>query len=219
MNFCEFIQAASVLEAAETSIRPIFQANEALSIEQIQELMRIDAAVETVNPQIIFDCLAAGLTDLYFDCGDCDDETLASLYGKCRFIAHSKADIKQLDRICAPFLQPGYLESIGIQLKNSTDELAFTPNNVPEFARWIRFSQNLAVRGIFVGIEDHFAENTRQNYSLLKKIRCDMPCLFTYFCFSGLLKPLADGDEELLQSLKIVNSLNDTSLYAGFYIK
>ncbi len=219
MDFCKFTNAASVLKETGTNIRPIFQANEILSVEQIQELCRLDAAVQTTNPKIILDCLEAGLTDLYFDCGGSDDETLTSLYGKCRFIARSKADIKQLDRIAAPFLQPGYLESIAIQFTNTSDELAFTPNNVPEFSRWIRFSQNLAVRGIFIDIEDDFAENAKQNYSLIKKLRSDMPCLFTYFCFSGLLTPLADGDQELLQSLKIVDSLNDTSLYACFYIK
>lgn len=219
MDFCEFINAASVLEAKGLSIRPIFQTNEALSAQQIQALCKLDAAVQTAQPQIILDCLAAGLTDLYFDCNGSDDETLTSLYGKCRFIASSKADVKQLDRIVAPFLQPGYLETIAIQFTNTSGDLVFTPNNVPEFSRWIRFSQNLAVRGIFVDIEENWSENAKQSFSLIKKIRSDMPCLFTYFCFSGLLEPLANGDEELLQTLKILTSLNDTSLYAGFYIK
>ena len=219
MDFCEFINAALVLKETGTNIRPIFQTNEALSADQIQELCRLDAAVQTANPQIIFDCLDAGMADLYFDCGDSSDESLSALYGKCRFIAQSKADVKQLDRMVTPFLKEGYLETIAIQLRNTSDELAFTPNNVETFSRWIRFSENLAVRGIFVDMEGDLSEAAKQSFSLIKKIRSDMPCLFSYFCFNGLLEPLAKGDEVLLQTLKMLDSLNDTSLYACFYIK
>ena len=219
MEFCKFINAASLLQEAKLTIRPIYQTNENLSTEQIQELCKYDAAVQTANPQVIFDCLAAGLTDLYFDCGDSNEETLFALYGKCRYVADSKSDIKVLDRIVAPFLKQGYLETIAIHLKESSEETDFTPNNVETFSRWIRFSQNLAVRGIFVDVQEHWAENAKQSFSLIKKIRSDMPCLFSYFCFDGLLTPLAEGNEELLQTLKMLASLNDTSLYACFYIK
>ena len=34
----------------------------------------------------------------------------------------------------------------------------------------------------------------------------------------GLLQPLAQGDTELLQTLRMLASLNDTSLYASFFI-
>ena len=159
------------------------------------------------------------MADLYFDCGDSSDESLSALYGKCRFIAQSKADVKQLDRMVAPFLKEGYLETIAIHLKDSSEETAFTPNNVETFSRWIRFSENLAVRGIFVDMEGDLSESAKQSFSLIKKIRSDMPCLFSYFCFNGLLEPLAKGDEVLLQTLKMLDSLNDTSLYACFYIK
>jgi hypothetical protein len=38
------------------------------------------------------------------------------------------------------------------------------------------------------------------------------------FCFEGLLEPLAQGDTELLQTIRMLASLNDTSLYASFFI-
>ncbi len=219
MEFCKFINAASLLQEAKLTIRPIYQTNESLSAEQIQELCKFEAAVQTANPQVIFDCLAAGLTDLYFDCGDSNEKTLSALHGKCRYVADSKADVKVLDHIVASFLKQGYLETIAIHLKESSEETAFTPKNVETFSRWIRFSQNLAVRGIFVDVQENWAENAKQSFSLIKKIRSDMPCLFSYFCFDGLLTPLAEGNEELLQTLKMLASLNDTSLYACFYIK
>ena len=219
MKFDEFICAAKGLEGLGTNIRPIYRANDALTDEQVQRLLAVGAAVETAQPSVIFHCLKAGLTDVYFDCGEADDEALASLFGKCRFVAHKKAEIKQLDRITGPLLQPGHLETIAIRLQNSSDELAFTPNNISRFSGWIRFSDNLAVRGIFVDIEKEFSEQAKESYSLIKKIRCDMPCLFSYFCLSGLLEPLSKGDEALAQSLKMIDSLNDTSLYACFYIQ
>lgn len=45
-----------------------------------------------------------------------------------------------------------------------------------------------------------------------------MPCMLHAFCFEGLLEPLTQGDAELLQTLKMLASLNDTSLYASFFI-
>ncbi len=218
MDFHTFAKAAAVLKEKELNIRPIFRTNEQLSTKQIKMLCDLDAAVQTALPQVVFDCCAAGLTDLYFDCNS-SDETLSALYGKCRYVISSKAEVKQLDRVVAPFIKTGYLETIAIHLKNISEEASFTPNNIPEFSRWIRFSQNLAVRGIFVDIEGNWAENAKQSFSLIKKIRSDMPCLFSYFCFNGLLEPLENGDEELLKTLKILTSLNDTSLYACFYIK
>ena len=38
------------------------------------------------------------------------------------------------------------------------------------------------------------------------------------FCFEGLLAPLVRGDEPLRQTLHMLASLNDTSLYASFFI-
>lgn len=214
-----FLEAASVLRENELNIRPIFQTQERLNDKQIQALCKLDAAVQTAEPQVVFDCLAAGLTDLFYDCADNSDETLAALYGKCRYVLSSKAEVKQLDRVVEPFLKQGYLETVAIHLKNLYEESAFTPDNIPEFSRWIRFSQNLAVRGIFVDMDGNRTENAKQSFSLIKKIRSDMPCLFSYFCFNGLLEPLAKGNAELLQTLKMLASLNDTSLYACFYIK
>lgn len=219
MDYHKFLAAATKLKETGMSIRPILETNQILDADQLQRLCAVDAAVQTCEPRLIADCLGAGLTDLYFDCAHSSDETLSDLYGKCRFVTSSKAHIKQLDSIVAPFLKQGYLETVAIQLRNVAEETAFTPNNVPEFSRWIRLSQNLAVRGIFLDIEDDFSEKAKQSYSFIKKLRSDMPCLFTYFCFNGLLEPLSKGDEELLQTLKILDSLNDTSLYACFYIK
>ena len=218
MHFDEFMQAVHALEALGTNILPVFQTDGALPAEELRQLLAVGAAVKTAQAKTVWDCLAAGLNDVYFDCGQADDETLTALFGKCRFVAHKKADIKQLDRITTPLLRSGHLETIAIQLQNTNDPLAFTPENIPAISGWIRFSDNLAVRGIFVDMKADFAEHANESYSLIKKIRCDMPCLFSYFCFNGLLAPLAKGDEPLRQALKMLDSLNDTSLYACFYI-
>ena len=38
------------------------------------------------------------------------------------------------------------------------------------------------------------------------------------FCLEGVLEPLAAGDPELLKAVRMVASLNDTSLYAHFFV-
>ena len=62
------------------------------------------------------------------------------------------------------------------------------------------------------------SRQSKDAFSLVKKIRSDMPCMLHAFCFEGLLEPLAQGDTKLRQTLRMLASLNDTSLYATFFI-
>ena len=58
----------------------------------------------------------------------------------------------------------------------------------------------------------------RDAFSLVKKLRSDLPCMLHSFCLEGVLEPLAAGNAELLNTVRMVAALNDTSLYARFYI-
>lgn len=221
VNFNDFILAAKILQEEDLTISPLYEAKEPLSPEQIRQLCQLEAGLQTDRPELIEACCAAGFRDLYFDCARAKDEVLSALHGKCRYLLEGKDNVKQLDRVVAPCLQLGYLETVAIKLQTSGDETHFTPENIPAFSRWIRFSQNLAVRGIFVDMKDAAdpSEAAKQSFSLIKKVRSDMPCLFSYFCFEGLLEPLKRGDPTLRNTLRMLASLNDTSLYAKFYIK
>ena len=76
------------------------------------------------------------------------------------------------------------------------------------------------MRALFLSFdpESDLSRQSKDAFSLVKKIRSDLPCMLHAFCFEGLLEPVAQGDEELLQTLRMLASLNDTSLYASFFI-
>ena len=116
-------------------------------------------------------------------------------------------------------MQEGYLEDIAIRVWPNGGG-AFTAENIPEFARLIRRTDNLAVRALFLPFDQshNLSRQAKDAFSLVKKIRSDLPCMLHAFCFEGLLTPLAQGDTELLHTLKMLASLNDTSLYAAFFI-
>ena len=62
------------------------------------------------------------------------------------------------------------------------------------------------------------SRQAKDAFRLVKKIRSDLPCVLHTFCFEGLLAPVAAGDAELLHTIRMLASLNDTSLYATFFI-
>lgn len=140
-------------------------------------------------------------------------------HGRCRYLAEDAESVRKLDALTAPLLPEGYLEDIAIRVyPNGGGE--FTAQNIPTFARLIRRTDNLAVRALFLPFDQSgdLSRQAKDAFSLVKKIRSDLPCMLHAFCFEGLLKPLAQGDTELLQTLRMLASLNDTSLYASFFI-
>ena len=95
------------------------------------------------------------------------------------------------------------------------------PNGLPRrICPCFRRTEHLAVRALFLSFdpESDLSRQAKDAFSLVKKIRSDLPCMLHAFCFEGLLEPVAQGDEELLQTLRMLASLNDTSLYASFFI-
>lgn len=140
-------------------------------------------------------------------------------HGHCRYLAETPEELQKLDSLTTPFLPEGYLEDIAIRVYPLGGG-AFTAENIPEFGRLIRRTDNLAVRALFLPFDQSgdLSRQAKDAFSLVKKIRSDLPCMLHAFCFEGLLEPLAQGDTELLQTLRMLASLNDTSLYASFFI-
>jgi len=223
-TFQEFMRQAAWLNEQNPNLYPLYTAEERLSAEQISALRDSEAGIKTGDAALIQACAAGGVAPerLFFCCGQCAAEQLDSLWGSCRFVAETKWAIQRLDQIAPRHLKPGYLETIALSLRPESGGENFTGRSIPEFSRLIRFSQSLAVRGIFVdcGADDGRSALAKERFSLIKQIRSDMPCLFSYFCLEGLLEPLAaGGDPELLQTLNMLSSLNDTSFYARFYVQ
>lgn len=147
------------------------------------------------------------------------EDDLRAAHGRCRYLAETQEELRTLDALVGPYLPEGYLEDIAIRV-DPTGHGAFTPENIPMFARLIRRTNNLAVRALFLpfDLDGDLSRQAKDAFSLVKKIRSDLPCMLHAFCFEGLMKPLMQGDTELLHTLKMLASLNDTSLYASFFI-
>lgn len=218
MNLYEFINAAKWLEEQEPLIYPLIRTNESLNAKTVSELSQLHAGVLTDNLDVVNACTGLDPRSVFLRT-HISDENLQSAHGKCRYLVENEEEIKKLDRIVGPFLQEGYMEDSALRVYPDGNG-AFTPENIPMFARLIRRSENLAARALFLPFDSNgdLAEQAKDAFSLVKKIRSDMPCMLHAFCFEGLLEPLVQGDEKLLHTLKMLASLNDTSLYASFFI-
>lgn len=219
MELLEHLRLAAWLKEQNLTVRPLWVLEGETQQGALSQLAALDGSVLTARDGAA--CRAAGVTDLFFPCTGQTDEALATAFGSCCYVIGNKAEMQQVDRVVGPLLRPGYLENIAIRLSPAGAEVdGFTTENIEQFGRWLRFSENLAVRGIFLdltGAED-LNVAAKEAFSLVKKIRSDLPCLFYSFCLKGLLAPLARGDAELLQTVRMLASLNDTSLYANFFI-
>ena len=225
-NWEEYLACRTWLDEHELStISPILTRRRPFSEADIALLSEHkNLAVETDCPQVVLECASCGISpkNVFFETDSNWDELVAKLEGKCRFLLDTKEDVTHIDSLVEPYLQTGYLETVAIKLKIGTNARgAFSDNNIEEFSRWIKFSRCLAVRSIFISWEQigDWALEARHAFSLIKKIRSDMPCLFTSFCLEGIAEPLMRGDSNLLKTMQMLAALNDTSLYANFYIK
>lgn len=226
MGIGKFLRRAEFIRGAGLGVRPLLRvhggAPSSFSPAELAALRDLEAAVESDEPSVLRLCREAGLSDLLLDCAGQTDACLAEAFGHCRYVLGSRGELQQLDRVVLPLLRPGYLENVAIRLSPvSGVETDFSVANLPQLSRWLRFSDAVAVRGIFLdlrGAQD-LCQAARDAFSLVKKIRSDMPCLFHFFCLEGLLEPLAAGDDALLQTVRMLASLNDTSLYAQFFLQ
>lgn len=222
--FQEFMQESAWVHKQDLNLYPLYSTEENLSADQIAALRESEAGIKSGSAALIQDCAEGGIASerLFLRCGSCTSEHLDRLWGRCRFVAETKDDLLRLDQMAAHHLKTGHLEAIALSLLPESCEAAhFSDRNIAEFSKWIRFSKSLAVRGIFVDCraDGNCCALAKKRFSLIKQIRSDMPCLFSYFCLEGLLQPLSSGDENLLETLKMLSSLNDTSFYAQFYIQ
>ena len=213
-----WIRAVQWLEAQELPVQPLLTLSGAPDAA-------LQAALEQTPAGVLADTSAAvigcGIPDArsVFLSAAAPEEELRAAHGHCRYLAQTPDEIRKLDALIGPFLPEGYLEDIAIRVWPNGGG-AFTAENIPEFARLIRRTDNLAVRALFLPFDQShdLSRQAKDAFSLVKKIRSDLPCMLHAFCFERLLAPLFQGDTELLHTIKMLASLNDTSLYAAFFI-
>lgn len=214
----EFIKAAEWLLAQEIPVFPLLRGDDLTGAEFADVPGACQAGVLTGSAAVI-DARAGTDPRLNFINAGAPAAELAAVHGRCRYLAADPDEVQKLDALVGPLLPEGYMEDIAIRVWLQGGG-AFTAENIPSFARLIRRSEHLAVRALFLPFDQggDLSRQAKDAFSLVKKIRSDMPCMLHAFCFEGLLQPLAQGDTELLQTLRMLASLNDTSLYASFFI-
>lgn len=219
MNLQEYIPAASWLSKQDIMIQPMIHLNQVPTPEQLAFLEETHSGIITEQADIAIACSKLDSRSVFLSASA--DGELSLAHGTCRYLAENQEEIKQLDALVAPLLQPGYLEDIALRISHCARTDSFSKQNIPEFSRLIRRSENLAVRGLFLSFDPNLDLSTqaREAFSLVKKIRSDMPCMLHAFCFEGLLAPLYhEQTGELHKTLQMLSSLNDTSLYASFFL-
>lgn len=218
MKTSEFFKAAEWLAAQNLPLFPLVGTQEVLTKESALQLKQLQAGLLADRPAVIFACPESDPRTVFLSASS-EKQALAEAHGRCRYLAETAQEIQTLDATVGPFLPEGYMEDIAIRVWPNGGG-AFTADNIPTFARLIRRTEHLAVRGLFLPFDrdGDLSRQAKDAFSLVKKIRSDMPCMLHAFCFEGLLEPLAGGDAELLHTLRMLASLNDTSLYASFFI-
>ena len=218
MNAQEFMKAAEWLAAQELSLYPLLTTDEAPTGEVLRVLERSHAGLLTRSAAAVSACAGFDPRTLFLS-ASAPDDALSAAHGRCRYLAETADELRRLDALTAPLLPEGYLEDIAVRVwPDGGGE--FTAQSIPAFARLIRRTDNLAVRALFLPFDRNgdLSRQAKDAFSLVKKIRSDLPCMLHAFCFEGLLEPLAQGDTDLLHTLKMLSSLNDTSLYAVFFL-
>ena len=211
-------RSAQWLAAQEIPIQPLAQLQSAQDTALLNVLEQTNGGVLAADANAVLACESLDPRAVFLSASASEDD-LRAAHGRCRYLAETPEELRTLDALVGPYLPEGYLEDIAIRV-DPTGHGAFTPENIPTFARLIRRTDNLAVRALFLpfDLSGDLSRQAKDAYSLVKKIRSDLPCMLHAFCFEGLLQPLAQGDAELLQTLTMLASLNDTSLYAAFFI-
>ena len=218
MTMLEYIAAAKWLAAEDMMLHPLVQLDSIPTSREQQVLAETESGILTADAAIAAACSGLDPRTVFLS-AHAGEQALQEAHGKCRYLAEDAESVRKLDALTAPLLPEGYLEDIAIRV-HSNGGGEFTAQNIPTFARLIRRTDNLAVRALFLpfDLNGDLSRQAKDAFSLVKKIRSDMPCMLHAFCFEGLLEPLAQGDTELRQTLRMLASLNDTSLYATFFI-
>ena len=214
----EMIAAARWLAAQELMPQILLRLDNVPTANELAALAEYGCGVLTGSGSVVTACTGLDPRAVFLTADALEDE-LRAAHGRCRYLAETPEELQKLDTLVGSLLPEGYLEDIAIRVWPEGGG-AFTAENIPAFARLIRRTDNLAVRALFLPFdpEGDLSRQAKDAFSLVKKIRSDLPCMLHAFCFEGLLEPLTQGDAELLQTLKMLASLNDTSLYASFFI-
>ena len=218
MKTFEFITASEWLALQKLPLFPLLATDEVPTEEISPKLKLFQAGLLTSSSAVIQAYTEADPRAVFLSVSS-DEEALINAHGHCRYLAETPEELQKLDTLVGPLLPEGYLEDIAIRVWPQGGG-AFTAENIPTFARLIRRTEHLAVRALFLPFDTDgdLSRQAKDAFSLVKKIRSDLPCMLHAFCFEGLLEPLAQGNTELLQTLRMLASLNDTSLYASFFI-
>lgn len=210
--------AARWLAAQEMMPRALLRLNGVPAEGELAALAEYGCGVLTGSGAVVTACTGLDPRAVFL-AADASEDELRAAHGRCRYLAETPEELQKLDTLVGPLLPEGYLEDIAIRVWPRGGG-AFTAEDIPVFARLIRRTDNLAVRALFLPFdpEGDLSRQAKDAFSLVKKIRSDLPCMLHAFCFEELLEPLTQGDAELPQTLKMLASLNDTSLYASFFI-
>lgn len=137
-------------------------------------------------------------------------EGILATQGQCRYLVNSADALLALDAALDGSLPAGYLEPVGLCI--GPDGF---PRDIPVLSASVRRTQNLTLRYAFLSLSNSPdpALAAREAFSFIKRLRADVPCMLHGFCFSGL-----QCNAELRETLDMLAALNDSSLYAEFFL-
>lgn len=130
--------------------------------------------------------------------------------GQCRYLVSSGDALFALDAALEGALPAGHLEPVGLCI--GPEGFA---RDIPALSAAMRRTRNLTLRYAFLSLAGapNSALAAREAFSFVKRLRADVPCMLHGFCLSGL-----QHSDALRETLDMLAALNDSSLYAEFFI-
>lgn len=176
-----------------------------------------NCAVETTTVADAFCFVRDGVSakHIFLHVDDLPPEEIRAVRGQCRYLVRSSAALFALDKALDGALPTGYLEPVGLCIE--PDGFA---RDIPALSAAMRRTGNLTLRYAFLSLSEDtdLPGAAREAFSFIKRLRADVPCMLHGFCLKGLLEPLSQGDAALCETLEMLAALNDSSLYAEFFI-
>lgn len=143
-----WIRAAQWLSEQELLVQPLLALSDAPDAALQTALLQVQGGVLANTSAAATGCGVPDARSVFLSANAPEDE-LRAAHGRCRYLVQTPDEIRTLDALAGPFLQEGYLEDIAIRVWPMGGG-AFTAENIPEFARLIRRTENLAVRALFL---------------------------------------------------------------------
>lgn len=142
-------------------------------------------------------------------------DEIRAVRGECRYLVSSPAALFALDKALDGALPTGDLEPVGLCIGSG----GFA-RDIPALSAAMRKTRNLTLRYAFLSLPEcaDLSAAAREAFSFIKRLRADVPCMLHGLCLRGLLAPLTQGDAALTETLEMLAALNDSSLYAEFFI-